>query len=236
MKKAASLLELVVAIVVMGIAVMALPLMLDRVQKNNQYAMHQEAVLAARTYLGDILTYQWDENTYLNEVVAVLDTTSGDNEFNRLNDTAGNPTTRRNGHLEADKRRKMFTNPRFATTKAGLGAPDATAINDLDDFDNTVNLAQATVGEEALTGLDYKLNDMNMTIDTTYINDSTDYSQNDISFIFRDNDTGIGNADSTNIKMLTITLQGTNVDTFRLRAYSANIGGGELQRRDINEW
>ena len=58
-----SMLELVVAIVVMGIVVMSLPLILTQVQNNNAFAMQQEAILAAKAKIGDVLTYEWDANS-----------------------------------------------------------------------------------------------------------------------------------------------------------------------------
>lgn len=84
MRRGTSMLELVVAIVVMGIAVMALPLMLSQTKSNNEFAMQQEAILAARTKLGDVLTYAWDEaNVLLTGATLVLDTndTGSDDEL-----------------------------------------------------------------------------------------------------------------------------------------------------------
>ena len=49
MRKAASMIELIIAIVVMGIAVMTLPILLLKTQNNNAYTLQQEIILAART-------------------------------------------------------------------------------------------------------------------------------------------------------------------------------------------
>lgn len=230
-RRGASLLELVIAIVVMGIAVMALPLMLERVQRNNEFAMQQEGILAARTYIGDILTFPWDENSYDGDTVAVLDVAGGDNELDRI---AGTP--RRVGHIESDRRRKLFTANTPTTVPGALGQ-DAGDGDDLDDFDNTVNLVGAGAGDEALVGLDYKF-DINMTIATSYVTDTADYSQQNMTganaFIFVDD--SIVPATSTNIKMLTLNIQGQGITPFTLRAYSSNIGGGEYLRRGDGEW
>ena len=104
MRKASSMIELVIAIVVMGIAVMTLPMMLERTQANNAFAMQQEAILAAKTQIGDIITFPWDENSLstTSNVVAVLDTDSVGNYQREVN------TTRRVGHVAQDKRRKFF--------------------------------------------------------------------------------------------------------------------------------
>ena len=163
MRKASSMIELVIAIVVMGIAVMTLPLMLERTQANNAFAMQQEAILAAKTQIGDIITFPWDENSLntTSNVVAVLDTDSASYQ-REVN------TTRRIGHVVQNKRRKFFTN---STTASDIGGALTDNIIDIGDFDNTdSNLTQAAAGEDAGV-LDYRF-DLNMTTKIRYINDT----------------------------------------------------------------
>jgi len=212
LRKASSMIELVIAIVIMGIAVMTLPLMLERVQENNAFAMQQEAILAAKTQLGDMITYPWDENSLKNNVVAVLDTQSASYQ-REVN------TTRRIGHVKQDKRRKFFNN----TTNASVIGTATNNITDIADFDTDVavlNKLNAADADFAGT-LDYRF-DFNMTTSVRYINDSP------VNFVFSD-----ANISTTsNIKMITVTLQGDNISTFKLRAYSSNIGESELLRRN----
>lgn len=221
MKKASSLIELVIAIVVMGIAVMTLPLMLERTQENNAFVMQQETILGARTKLGDILTYPWDENSIQTNVVGVLDTALSDNELSRNPDIN---STRRIGHLQQDKRRKFFNNTALtATTPANLGKDGAEPIpNDIDDFAKVVDF-------NATGGLDYRF-DFNMTTTVAYISDTADYSVQDMSnFTFQiPPNTAVG---STSIKMIQLTIDGEDLTPFTLRAYSTNIGGSQLLRR-----
>jgi len=212
LRKASSMIELVIAIVIMGIAVMTLPLMLERVQENNAFAMQQEAILAAKTQLGDIITYPWDENSLKNNVVAVLDTQSA--SYQR----EVNTTTRRIGHVKQDKRRKFFSNE----TNASVIGTATNNITDIADFDTDVaELNKLNAADADFAGtLDYRF-DFNMTTSVRYIND------NPVNFVFSD-----ANISTTsNIKMITVTLQGDNISTFQLRAYSSNIGESELLRR-----
>lgn len=212
LRKASSMIELVIAIVIMGIAVMTLPLMLERVQANNAFAMQQEAILAAKTQLGDIITYPWDENSLKNNVVAVLDTQSA--SYQR----EVNTTTRRIGHVKQDKRRKFFSNE----TNASVIGTATNNITDIADFDTDVaELNKLNAADADFAGtLDYRF-DFNMTTSVRYIND------NPVNFVFSD-----ANISTTsNIKMITVTLQGDNISTFQLRAYSSNIGESELLRR-----
>ena len=211
MKKAASMIELVIAIVVMGIAVMTLPMMLAQTQKNNEFTLKQEILLAARTKIGDILTYRWDKNSLQDDRIVVLQVTNGDIEL------VPNIGTRRIGHVHGNKRRK-FSFGNNASTAFG----DAN-ITDLDDFDGVssgLTLVKAN--------LDYRFTDLNMTSTVQYVSDDASYSsQNLIDFTFPI----ISTAASTNIKMITLVTKAEE-STFTLRAYSTNIGESEFLRRD----
>lgn len=220
LRKASSMIELVIAIVVMGIAVMTLPLMLQKAQENSAFTMQQEAIVATRTAIGDIITYPWDENSIQNGRVGVLDVSNlADNELTRFPDTN---STRRVGHVRADKRRKFFGfGSSVATAPIQLGQ-DAGDFDDIDDFIDTGK--DYNVSGDAS---DYKFDlDMNTTIN--YVSDATDYSNQIVSITFDRNSVNY----SSNIKRISIILSGTGVNTFRLDAYSSNIGGSEILRRN----
>ena len=218
MKKASSMIELVIAIVIMGIAMMTLPLMLTRVQNNNAFAMQQEVLLAVKTKIGDITTFKWDENSILSTSnVAVLDVNNSDSELARFPD---NNSTRRVGHIDKNKRRKFFSTNRVATLPGNWSA--GTAFDDIDDFIGTVDF-------NATGGLDYRF-DFNMTTDVGYISDDANYSANINDFLF--NGTKLSNASgSTNIKIITVTVRGEDISSFQLQTYSFNIGESRLLRR-----
>jgi len=213
LRRASSMIELVIAIVVMGIAITALPLMLTRTQENNTFSMQQEAILAARTQIGDILTYPWDENSANNGYV--LDTNSTNNNFER------NSTVRRVGHVVGNKRRKYSPTTLYADPTLGIEGSD---YNDIDDFNSaTVREVEETNGS-TITGLDYKF-DFNMTTTVSYVSDTL------TSPFILEAPSSIAGI-TTNIKMIELHTQGDGIN-FKLRAYSANIGNGELLRRDF---
>ena len=205
LRKASSMIELVIAIVVMGIAVMTLPLMLERTQANNAFVMQQEAILAAKTQLGDIITYPWDDNSLQGNVVAVLDT-EGNNDYKR---EAG--TIRRKGHVKQDKRRKFFD---------AVIIPGNNAEISISDFIGTSQLSPTSdIGGVEETSLDYRFTiDLNTTV--SYVSDAT--------FAFPI----ITQVATSNIKMIEVEASGDEMSTFTLRAYSANIGESQLLRRD----
>ena len=213
MKKAASLIELVIAIVVMGIAVMTLPMMLSQTQKNNEFTLKQEVILAARTKLGDILTYRWDKNSLVNDRIVVLQVTNGDPALDPSDET------RRIGHIPGNKRRK-FSFENNASTAFG-----DSNITDIDDFDG-VSIGLTLIK----ANLDYRFTDLNMSTTVQYVSDipagSATYDDQNLSYDFP-----ITSAtSSTNIKMITLETTAEE-STFTLRAYSSNIGESEFLRK-----
>lgn len=207
-----SMIELVISIVVMGIVVMSLPLILTQVQNNNAFALQQEAILAAKTKIGNILTHEWDDASY--SVAAgssfVLDTANGDSELNPM---AGTP--RRVGHIDTDYRRKFFPVPTNATNIATHGT------SDVDMFHNkNIALSVAPNGEGA-GALSYIFN---LRLDPTivYISDTATYSNDPLTFTFGVN----AAAGTTNIKRIAVQVRDTDANTLitTLRAFTCNIG------------
>lgn len=213
MRSAMSMLELVFAIVIMGIAVMSLPLILTQVQTNNAFAMQQEAILAAKTKIGDILTYEWDDRSYDANASRsfVLDTANGNNNLNRVG-----TTTQRVGHINADNRRKFFPTNTNAT---GIGTSSST---DIDQFHNQPTTIAATV--ETAGTLDYVFTALTLTPTITYASDTATYSNTPLNnFTFNpDNANAI-----TNIKTIVVQVTGAS-QTITLRAFSCNVGESTL--------
>jgi len=95
-RSAMSMIELVVAIVVMGIAVASLPLILLQTQRSTALAMQQEVILATTTRLAFILSHEWDTFSYDTTagVSRVLDTTSSTSADNAFDTIDANSTRR----------------------------------------------------------------------------------------------------------------------------------------------
>lgn len=211
MRLAMSMIELVISIVVMGIVVMSLPLILTQVQNNNAFALQQEAILAAKTKIGNILTHEWDETTYAASAGRsfVLDT-AGDGELNRVG-----TSTQRVGHVDADYRRKLFPNTTNATNIATHGT------SDIDMFHNqNVTLSVAPIGEGA-GALSYIFN-LRLDPSIVYVSDTATYSDDSLSFTFGVNAAG----GTTNIKRIEVQVRDTDANALitTLRAFTCNIG------------
>ena len=214
MRSATSMIELVFAIVIMGIAVMSLPLILTQVESNNAFALQQESILAAKAEIGNILTYEWDANSYdSNDSHSFVLTTNGDSE---LNPTAG--TQRRVGHINADYRRKFSPVAR----QASAIVPDG-ILNDVDDFNGASNPLTVTAGEDA-GALDYVFN-LNLTTRVNYADDNATYNispLNGFALNFAN-----APATPTNIKVISVTVSGGD-QNITLRSFTCNIGESTL--------
>jgi len=220
MRKAASMLELVIAIVVMGIAVMSLPLILTQSQNANAIALQQEVILATKTKLGYILSYEWDANSYdatagVSRVLNTTNSASADSDFNAT-------TTRRIGHIQADNRRRLRDDMASPTLSVNFNLGNVVPL-DMDDFHNRVENTTVVAAD-----MDYIFNlELNSTV--SYINDSASYTNQDMNFTF---DGSSAPANPTNIKMVTVRTKDTsnNVNII-LRAFASNIGESGITKK-----
>lgn len=223
MRKASSMLELVIAIVVMGIAVMSLPLILTQSQNANAIALQQEVILATKTKLGYILSYEWDANSYdANASVSrVLDT----NASTSANAAFYTTTTIRTGHVQADNRRRLG-DTMVAPTADGGANWGSGALGDIDDFDGKTEHTTVVSAD-----MDYIFNlDLNSTV--SYISDAPSagtYNNQDMNFTFNASSTP---ANPTNIKMITVrTVDTSNNVNIILRAFASNIGESGITKK-----
>lgn len=220
MRKAASMLELVIAIVVMGIAVMSLPLILTQSQNANAIALQQEVILATKTKLGYILSYEWDTNSYdvnasVSRVLNTANSISADSDFNAT-------TTRRIGHVQADNRRRLRDDMASPTLSVNFNLGNVVPL-DMDDFHNRIENTTVIAAD-----MDYVFNlELNSTV--SYINDNASYTNQDINFTF---DASSAPANPTNIKMITVRTRDTsnNVNII-LRAFASNIGESGITKK-----
>jgi Tfp pilus assembly protein PilV len=211
MRHAMSMIETVIAIVVMGIAVSALPLILTQSQNNNALALQQEAILATKAKVAYILGYEWDARSYDENasVSRVLNTTSSTEAHDAFDSLVADPL-RRKGHILADKRRRLWD--------ANITPDNETVgFNDIDDFNGR---SETT----SVTALDDYIFDVNVTSTVSYVSDgrgSVNYDLNTTDFNFS---TTPITTDWTNIKMITVNTTGANGINITLRTFASNIG------------
>jgi prepilin-type N-terminal cleavage/methylation domain-containing protein len=241
-----SLIELVFSIIIIAISLMSVPMLIGESNKANQYSLIQESVMAARTKLGNILTFQWDDNsTIINgsalEGLRVIDTLNGNIDLNR---SVG--TQYRVGHSHGVDRRKFDTTTNPVLAKR-IG-PDAGDLDDIDDFDGDVARLIASGGAGVVGGADYLgATELNITTTVNFLIDRPTSNGGSyqgvgartLSFDFNTLNTtngtavaadGVSAAQSTNIKMIELSVANAFSDEpFIFRAFSSNLGG--LKRR-----
>ncbi len=224
-----SLIELVLAIVIIAISLMSIPLMLQQSGKSDSFALVQESILATRTKMGNILSFKWDENSTENtgamSVIRALDVTHGAVDLNR-----SGSSVRRRGHVFTNLRRRMFDTPTYPLYEINTLDKD-----DVDDFHGEdINISN-TVGM-TMGSLDYLDVNLNLNTQVSYLDiNTTDYDNTTLDVTFDVTQKfALSSNKSTNIKMIELraTASGGRDQTFLFRAFTCNIGQARLYERE----
>ncbi len=229
-KRGIAMIELIFAIVIMGIALLSAPMLIQQSIASSNVALQQESIAAVASHLGVILSKHWDEgDTNLSSGVAPIITLT--------NEAIGSPfnlagidmnTTNVSG-------RTSSVSGHTISASAVLGQ-DNGDFDDIDDY-NGVALNIATFNTETSTvgGLgDYV--DSNITINTrvSYADDRPllgVFGGVGVTFINIGNQIFSNNniANESNIKYIETTLTSNSGiaelnKTITLRAFSCNLG------------
>ncbi len=208
------MIELIIAIVIMGIALLAIPMINKEAVRSGESAMLQESVAAGASQIQLILSKHWDEQNADPALGAsILTTTSGN--FNTY------------GGLNPASRTTLNTNGEVVAASNALGAEGG----DRDDIDDFNGIAVGLIDIQGTTALhgDYADENIIMTTVVDYGNDGFNTAQT-INGV----DPFGGGAPTTNIKLITMTLSHnviapTGIDSVDnksvvLYAFSCNIG------------
>lgn len=230
LRPAIAMIELIFAIVVMGIVMMSAPMLLSTANQSGYTAIQQESISEAATQMSIMMDYPWDENDTNGSHATVLNVTSGDAAL-AGNTTTGGLRKRRAGTPMLSHRLYIsYDGSEFNASTIGLDGTET--IDDIDDFNGTtVNLNEVVASTK-----DYI--DVNISIDrnVSYMSDAAvNYSTGGggtLSYTPDFNTT----APTTNIKRLQVTLTSTSgvtelSKTITLHAFSCNIGNYKLEER-----
>ena len=231
-RTAMAMIELIFAIVVMGIVMLSAPMLISTAANSTSVALQQEGIHESAARVNMILTYAWDENDTNttvcgNTIPPILRVTGGDSELDPVGTTA--------------RRLGVDTNSSSHTFKCGTLELNATAIgseggdqDDMDDFANT-SLILNTSGSG---GKDYIEQDAVQVATTiSYTSDVASYQGGPtVSYNF-DPSSGVAGT-TTNIKAITVTLTSTSSvselqKTIVLNAFACNVGGFEYESRTM---
>lgn len=241
MKKAMSLIELVLTIVILGIVATGIPTILFQSYASTNESIRQEAILGAQEMFGKVVRAPWDQNSYdpvPNNPLRVLRTdgiTTADNAFDPRGTTSPENTLRL-GHVPSvNGERRKFLDPLLIPTLADrqpssvLGKEAGEGLNDFNDVDDYNGISETHSSSRLIDDVGERLLPLDILTRVEYVSDRADYSDDNISnFNFTTNPTGI-----TNIKLITIsaTVQGETDPSVVLRTYVSNIGSSATKRK-----
>lgn len=241
LRKGIAMIELIFAIVILGITMMSAPMLISQSSKSNLVAFQQESIALAASQTAALMTHAWDENNTVDAVGAALSilfvppVVDGGIADDALSATAPAPSpanTIRGNPIFPNARLRRF-NPAlnlFATPF--LGQDGAEADDDIDDFIANPLTLQGVILNNANQG---EYMDVNITLNTAvvYANDAAVY--NIAGMIVAPDLAPVPVVDSTsqgltNIKSVTVTLISNSPaveladKTIIMNAFICNIG------------
>ncbi len=233
-RPAIAMIELIFAIVIMGIVLMSAPMLMSTAAKSGYAAIQQEGINEAASQVNMIMGYNWDKNDANEDYLPpILGVSSGDSDLDKITTTG-----RRLGTPNESYRAFIRSDGQDDLNASALGSADGsdTVEDDIDDFDGDTSLQEI---EDA--GLvDYVEDNTTIRINTTvrYIDDSTTTGS---TITFDPDFTSAGSTASTastNIKRITVTLTSVGAPAeltkeIILHAFSCNIGGYKLEEKDF---
>lgn len=251
LRPAVAMVELIFALVIMGIVLMSAPQLVSQAQSSGYVSTQQEAIAAASSHISFVLARPWDEqDTNQTAGVTILHTNTDTDIPNGLQAVditgkrAGTPATG-NGHRTfIDSLNREFNASAPATFGKGNDAGEA-VNDDIDDFDKTT--ADLTFQNFVAGQDDYIDSRMIMKTSVRYIEDSPnnatnryDTATNQLTFPFRDVDNNNIADDlgrSSHVKYVRVVLTNdSNANTpddlnktIVLEAFSCNIGEYKLE-------
>lgn len=214
-RKAIAMIELIFAIVVMGIAMLAIPMISVQSSRGGDSAMMQESVAAASSELQMIMSRAWDESNTVSSLGSPILTTQSANFATRAGLNIGSRTT-----LASDS---------TILNATGIGADALNDSDDIDDFNGVTNnfVVYGGVQQQSHLG-EYIDTQINMRATVAYANDAIALA-NTVNFNY--NPSQALSPTTTNIKRISVNLTTANNQdavftdkNITLNAFSCNIG------------
>jgi len=224
-RPAVAMVELIFAIVVMGIALMSAPMLISTAASTTSVALQQEGINEAASRINMILTYAWDQNDVNDSCVPpLLHVNSGDDELNM----ASGSVRRAGVPLETNSHTFKCGAAEFNASNLVVDGSD-----DIDDFEGNSSLIVDSSGSG---GKDYiEQTTISMATTVSYINDNASYNSQTLTYVPGAALTG---TNTSNIKQIQVTLTSSSSaselsKTIVLKAFSCNIGGFEYESRGL---
>ena len=227
-RKGIAMIELIFAIVIIGIVMLPVPNLLNQATNSSIVTFQQESIAIAASHANALMTYAWDEQNTLSQpsyTKNILSVTNGDNELNATSRvTLGN---------------RQFKAGGIATPELGTDS-NATVTDTIDDVDDFINVPQTLSPTGVNTPDQGDYIDQNITLSTSVIygGDSADYTPASITFNkpFDAATHALPAANKTsNIKLVTVRLTSNSASSelaekdISLKLFMCNIGASNPQ-------
>lgn len=228
LRPAIAMIELIFAIVVMGIAMLALPLMVNTATKSSQVAFNQESIAIIASHANALMSYAWDEQNTISQVAQagnlnVLIAPSSDNELDTNRTTLNGMRTLGAATASTPNLFGKFKD----VVPGGTTAPERIE-DDVDDFDGqTRTLEIALSGSQNSYEGDIMDTNISMYTNVSYANDQANYAAcSTANGCAYSNPFSNATNNITNIKLITTQLTSTNVTDKKiiLKSFVCNIG------------
>jgi len=221
-KQGIAMIELIFALVIIGIVLMSAPMLIFQASQSNNLAIQQEAISAISAHTNILMSKHWDEaDANLSAGVAPILTTTLINSFLEINNT----TYKRAGLYNESSRLTLYNSTTLPASSIGSEGDDRDDVDDYHDTDNNVSVYanQSTNSQKG----DYVDVNLNIHTEVAYVNDvptvfDTNSTVNEIS-----QNTAV--TDTSNIKFIQVVLTSNSgikeLDkNITLKAFSCNIG------------
>jgi hypothetical protein len=240
LRRGIAMIELIFAIVIMGLVLMTAPMMISTATRSSMQAISQESIAIAAAHANALMTYAWDEQNTQGGQLGVLETNSTNTVLEdraELNNTSGASRARQIGAF-------AVLDSQFGKGVDPEGNGTEMFEDDLDDFHNTdTNLTVANkkkVGRATNESYEGEYIDQNITIHTEVVYLADSASSPDFSTCTMATGAGcaysnpaVVTSGTTNVKQFTVKLttdlNNTSVDEIEnkeiiLKGFMCNIG------------
>ncbi len=230
LRPAIAMVELIFAIVIIGIALLSAPMLISTAAKSGYVAMQQEGINEAATKVNMIMGYHWDENNVDESFLApILNTNNGDSSLDEVGTTgrrAGTPLVSQRTFIRADGQE----------LNASAISDDGGTRDDVDDYNGDTNLLSIETARVNYV----ETTSININTVVTYLADTPGggtYNDpgGDAKLTFSP-DFSSSATPTTDIKKIVVTLTSTSgmdelEKTIILNGFSCNIGSYRLEDR-----
>jgi len=238
MRNAIAMIELIFALVIIGIVLSSAPLLMDQAIKSGYIGIQQESVSAAAAQMDLALTRTWDEVDANESRTAILTTTYAATQNAALRNFT--PASKRVG-MDGNSSRitARFSDNTLIPASAVLGAEGAD-LDDVDDFNgNDYNLSVYLAENIGTSNGDYIDRQISIRTTVAYGDDVprgvgggasvNGYNATNITFSNPFFNAAVGAGQTSNIKLVTVTLSTNNINTeldknISFSAFTCNIG------------